>query len=170
MRKSEICTWVIDHYCKPPVTVLEIGRLRDIRPQYREGDGWSTLQFARSPKVAIIYSIDNDPQTLAACSQFPELAPRTNQGKVVYAEKVEEIDPPPINFLYLDAENDAKAMANHYEAAKGFLAENALILIDDVYSPEGVKGDILVPMLEKEGYEVQQIYPMALAIKRNGGE
>ena len=169
MRKTEIFSWVIDHYCKAPITVLEVGRLRDIRPQYREGDGWSTLQFARNPKVAIVYSVDNDPKTLAACSQFPELAPETNQGKIVYAEKVEDINPPPITFLYLDAENDAEAMAGHWQATKGFLAKNAVVLVDDVYSPEGKKGDILIPMLEKEGYEIQQIYPMALAIKKNGG-
>ena len=34
MQKHEVFGYVLDRYCEPPVTVLEIGRMRDSRPQY----------------------------------------------------------------------------------------------------------------------------------------
>jgi len=159
MQKHEVFGYVLDRCCDPPVTVLEIGRMRDARPQYKTGDGWSTLEFARSSKVGVLYSIDNDPKTLAVCSEFPELC----TGKVVFSGGVETLSLPQIDLLYLDAENDAEATVWHYETAREYLSADAVILIDDAHSPEGKKGDLIIPLLEKEGYKIETIWPMALA-------
>jgi len=91
----------------------------------------------------------------------------------VFSGSVENLCLPPIDFLYLDAENDAEATVRHYHSVTCRLRGTAekldeipLILIDDVYSLDGNKGDLIIPLLEKEGYEIEQIYPMALAKRR----
>ena len=160
--KRRLFSWILDQHCGDDMAVLEIGRMRDISPEGEAGDGWSTLEFARSPKVASLYSVDNDPETLEVCARFPELS------DVIYADSVANIDPPIeglIDLLYLDAENDAEATVRHYDSIKGRLAPDVLIVIDDVTSPLGVKGDLVIPLLESEGYQITHLSPMALAKK-----
>ena len=161
MPKNKIFDYVLDRYCESPVRVLEIGRMRNTAPFSEASDGWSTLQFARNSKVEVLYSVDNDPKTLKVCEQYPELA----DGKVVFAERVEDLRWDQVDLLYLDAENSANATVGHYESMKGGLIDSAVILIDDVYSPDGNKGNLIIPLLEKEGYMIEKIYPMALARK-----
>lgn len=175
MLKHKIVTWVLDRYCDGPVNALEIGRVRNSSPSYKTGDGWSTLKLERHPKVKVLYSLDNDLKTEAVCrSMIGE------SDKVVYADSVDDLialfsagvrrggvnDLPVIDFLYLDAENNAEATVGHYESVRGLLSEEAVVLIDDVYSPDGKKGGLIIPLLEKEGYVIEEIYPMALARKR----
>lgn len=162
MEKHEIFSYVIDRYCDPPVNVLEVGRIRNNALNYLRGDGWSTLQFARNEKVRVLYSIDNDPETLAVCSQYPELS----SERIVFAGGLKGLYLPPIDLLYLDAENEAGAIVRHYEAMRESLAVKAVILIDDTFHP-AKKGDLIIPLLEKEGYQIKRIFPMALATKRN---
>lgn len=160
MPKNEIFDYVLNRY-DSPVLVLEIGRIRDIRPQYEEGDGWSTLQFARHPMVNHFYSVDNDPKTKELCQSFI-----ADSDKVTYSDSVGSLELPMlplIDFLYLDAENDAEATVRHYEEAKEYLMGDAVIPIDDVYSPDGRKGELIIPLLEAKGYEIEMLWPMALA-------
>lgn len=161
MPKRDIFAWVLDRYCNAPVRVLEIGRIRNTRPQGERNDGWSTLHIAENPKVDLLYSIDNDPKTLDFCH---EIIPTAVEKKIRYAERIEDYEEiEPINLLYLDAENEPEKIFAHYMAVSPYLAPGALILIDDVYDIG--KGNIVVPYLKKHGYRIEKLYPMALARK-----
>jgi len=161
MTKGEIITSVVNRFDRK-IRVLEIGRIRAADHGHEIGDGWSTLQFVRSGLVDVLYSVDNDPATLDVCARFQELS----RKMVVFASSVKELgDLVPIDLLYLDAENDAEATVGHFRSMEGFLAEDAIVLIDDVYGGNGVKGDLIVPLLEKEGWTIEKLGPMAIAKK-----
>ena len=65
--------------------------------------------------------------------------------------------------MYLDAENKAEATVEHFRSAERFLAPDAIVLIDDVYGGIGVKGTLIIPLLEEEGWTVERMGPMAIA-------
>jgi len=159
MTKGEIINSVMARF-DYPIRVLEIGRIRSTSLANERGDGWSTLWFALNCNVNILYSIDNNPATEKVCATFPAL----QDERIVYAPSVEdlgEIDP--IDLLYLDAEDDAEATVGHFRSVEGNLADGAIVLIDDVYECNGVKGDMLIPLLKDAGWEIEAIGPMAIA-------
>jgi len=162
MTKGEIITSVINRFDRP-ICVLEIGRIRATDAAHERGDGWSTLRFACHSLVDVLYSVDNDPETLKACATFHEL-----QGSnVVYASSVKELgDIEPIDLLYLDAEEDAEATVVHFLSMQHGLADDAIVLMDDVY--DGEKGDLIIPMLVDDGWSIEEIGPMAVACRRGG--
>jgi len=188
MNKGEIIRSVVARFdC--PIRVLEIGRLRNASPGYEVSDGWSTLQFARHPSVSLLVSIDNNPETLAACQNFPKL----QVGNVVYGAGLKHVVldggpaleivgatdvlgasldrrfvPIGIDLLYLDAADDAMETVSHFQVVGSWLSDQAMVLMDDVYSGELAfsarsKGSRLVPQLEGEGWIIEQLGPMALA-------
>lgn len=165
MTKGEIINSVIGRFDRP-IRVLEIGRIRAADHAHERGDGWSTLQFARSDNVRLLYSVDNDPETLKVCATFPVL----RGDKIVYSTSVKELEEiEPIDLLYLDAENDAEATVVHFRSMENSLSDDAIILIDDVYEGSGEKGDLIVPLLAYEGWMIERMGPMAIAIKGGDG-
>lgn len=159
MTKGEIITSVVNRFDRQ-IRVLEIGRIRATDTAHERGDGWSTLRFARNDLVDVLYSVDNNPATLDACATFHELS----RKMVVYASSVKELGYlAPIDLLYLDAEEDAEATVGHFRSMEAYLAKDAIVLMDDVY--DGVKGDLIVPLLEEEGWTIERLGPMAIAKK-----
>jgi len=159
MKKSEIINGVLDRFM--PARVLEIGRIRSTQSCNEIGDGWSTLQFARHKAVKVLVSVDNDPRTLQVCAQFPELRA---DNRIMFRSSVDEVHRSAFDLVYLDAEEDDEATVGHFRSIEGLLAEGAVVLMDDVY--EGIKGDLLIPMLEKEGWTIEELGPMALATRK----
>ena len=162
MTKGEIIMSVINRFDRQ-ISVLEIGRIRATDSAHERGDGWSTLRFACSGLVEVLYSVDNNPETLKACATFPEL----NDSKVIYATSVKELgEIEPIDLLYLDAEEDAEATVVHFLSMKHGLSDDAIVLMDDVY--DGKKGDLIIPLLVDEGWSIEELGPMAIACRQGG--
>ena len=168
MKKSEAIELAIQRQSKrigSGIKVLELGRLRNAKPHYAESDGWSTLRFAESDNVMGLVSIDIDPGTLAECFKFRAIEEAVRVGKVAFLPSVEKLPPLSFDLVFLDTENDPDEAVDLYERLRFVVGPTTAFLIDDVYSPGGRKGEKLVPLLEAEGYTVEQFGAMAFARK-----
>lgn len=159
MTKGEIITSIIERF-DHPIRVLEIGRIRATDPAHEIGDGWSTLQFAKNGKVDVLYSIDNNPETLKACATFPEIR---DNDKIVFLDSAEGLSGLEFDLIYLDAEENAQATVDHFRSVEGLMADGCLVLMDDVR--DGSKGDLLMPLLRDEDWAIEEVGPMAVAWK-----
>jgi predicted O-methyltransferase YrrM len=131
--------------------VLEIG---SIRSHSLEGDGWSTIAWAKNAKR--VWTVDIDPRAGALTKLWTE---KYGNVTVVTADALEWIPKftEVVDLLYLDAwdvgtdnyqENHLKA----FELALKNLHERSLVLIDDAKN-QG-KEFLVVPTAKKMGFEV----------------
>jgi len=162
MNKHEVHPYIIDKYLiGNKLSILEFGRIRNISNDYFEGDGWSTLAYAKHPRVTLIMSIDPDKTTIKTTrTVLSSQCLFLDQCKVVMIEHLPE-SLQPYNLVFFDAENDAEQQWDLYLNCidHGAIGPNTIILIDDALTELGCKGDILIPALmgkydiiEIEGY------------------
>lgn len=143
---------------KEKLRVLEVGVLRNLDLEHLEGDGHSTLAFARllhqHPGSEYV-GIDLDPNEAQAAIDSEGLGgfctflagdSVATMRKLV--EKGEKFD-----VIYLDADNSGSATMREYLLAEELIASPGLILGDDMNTdhPEVRKGRVLIPYLREEG-------------------
>lgn len=145
---------------KGALRVLEVGVLRNPDQEHLEGDGHSTLAFARflsrHPGSEYV-GIDLDPREAAAavaaeglgdiCTFHQGDSVKTMQALAVHEEK--------FDVVYLDADNSGSATMREYLLAEDLVTRPGLIMGDDMNTdhPEVRKGRILIPYLREEGAE-----------------
>jgi SAM-dependent methyltransferase len=145
-------------------TIVEIGCMRDplehpidvIQP-YCCNDGHSTYFWALSG--AQVFSVDSDPQAVAiarsSCKGFPNVHIEQGDG-IRFLQAFDR----PIDLLYLDAWDviaGSRYAENHlsaFQKAQRNLQAQHIVAIDDTDLGGGGKGRLLVPQLEKLGYEI----------------
>jgi len=159
MNKYEVHIYIIDKYLtKNRLSILEFGRIRNTSNDYFEGDGWSTLAYAKHPKVHHVASVDPDETTIKATEQVLSLqCCLLDQCKVVMYEYLSRpLDP--YDLVFFDAENDAEQQWDLYLLCLEFGAidRKTFLLIDDVLSELGRKGDIIIPALMSK-YDIIEI-------------
>lgn len=159
----------VDH----PLTIIETGSIRSAEEQYRLNDGWSTLTFAEwvRHKGGRVMSVDLD--TAAAHTVLTRAGLRDHVdlhqgdsldfladlicGGDIFADLT---DPPRVDLLFLDTDNDADLILKEYLLGRQLLTDTGVVIVDDVdlASPHVHKGDDLVPFLDAQGvrYRIEQ--------------
>ncbi len=162
---------------KSPLTIVETGTIRNNSKIYAQGDGHSTLQFAKyvSNFGGEFYSVDIDPiavgvSTMVCTRDYPQAMNKVNiieSDSVIFLESFDK----PIDVLYLDSANDADLILNEAKAALCHLHTESLVLIDDCFQ-EGVeteifKGKLVLPFLEENGWVMESSEYQALLIHKD---
>ncbi|MFE0472541.1 class I SAM-dependent methyltransferase [Streptomyces sp. NPDC058947] len=143
---------------KKTLRVLEVGVLRNLDREHLEGDGHSTLAFARllsrHPGSRYV-GIDLDPREAQAavnsegfsnfCTFLAGDSIETMWGLAAAGEK--------FDVVYLDADNDGAATMREYLLAEDLVTSPGLIMGDDMNTdhPEVRKGRVLIPYLHESG-------------------
>lgn len=143
---------------KETLRVLEVGVLRNLDQEHLEGDGHSTLAFARllhrHPGSEYV-GIDLDPSEAQRAVESEGLGGfctfyRGDSVEVMrkLVGKEEKFD-----VVYLDADNSGSATMREYLLAVELVTSPGLIMGDDmnVDHPEVRKGRVLIPYLQEEG-------------------
>lgn len=131
--KSEQITKILDRVFpdRNNLVAAELGRLRNWNESAREGDGWSTWQLARDPRVRTVYSIDPDLTTYLTCRKA--LTP-TQLEKVQFRDAItdphRELDAP-IDFLYVDATDCPLVNLQAFRSVAARLSDIAVVAVDD---------------------------------------
>ena len=140
---------------KKPVFV-ETGSIRNV--DWRFSDGYSTLLFGWYCKKydGELYTLEISEDALSLCQQVTE----DYKEKINYilgdsSSSILRLEVDEIDFLYLDSANDANIVLNEYKAAKHFLHDNSIIVVDDVL--KGNKGQLVGPEMKRDGWNVTTI-------------
>lgn len=143
---------------KETLRVLEVGVLRARDDEHRDGDGHSTLAFARllaTMPGSTLTGIDLNPSDAEAAVADEGLdgvctfhAGDSLELMRKLSEQGERFD-----VVYLDADNSAQGTMAEYSAALKLVDRPALILGDDMNLGHGEveKGRILIPYLRETG-------------------
>lgn len=132
--KSEQITRILDRLFpgRKNLVAAELGRLRNATDVGREGDGWSTWQLARDPRVRLVYSIDPRADTIDACRQViddPE-----QFAKIIFrhaiADPAADVEAP-IDLLYVDTTDDPVVNLQAFLSLAGRLSNIAAVAVDD---------------------------------------
>lgn len=142
---------------KKALRVLEVGVLRNLDLEHLEGDGHSTLAFARLLEQhpgSTYVGIDLDPQEAQAAVDSEGLGGFCTflQGDSVetmrkLVDRGEKFD-----VVYLDADNSGSATMREYLLAEDLVVSPGLIMGDDMNTDhaEVRKGRVLIPYLREE--------------------
>jgi hypothetical protein len=166
MNKHEVHTHVIDTYLPgESLVIMEVGRVRVADPTAKLVDGWSTLAYLNHPKRIQVVSCDTDFNTRMVCREVIDRHGNLNASKNLGLLEFHDELPNDIrcDLLFLDTDNDAVQVWELYLECveRRDVVGKSLILVDDVLSPEGRKGDIIVPALMSK-YEVIELNPYVL--------
>lgn len=163
--------------------ILETGCIRNDAETYRINDGWSTLTFAEwvRDNGGSSTSIDLDVAAAHRVLKRESLIggeltvdPGHNgsftsnritliQGYSVrvLANMLAQGDKHSFDLILLDSENDPDLILHEFFIARHLVIPGGLIMIDDVSldpsSPDGSKGDAVVPWAEANGLPVRKV-------------
>lgn len=173
-RRATMAT-AMAHLKKESPVIVEIGTIRKpLGKDGVQGDGHSTALWSwlASHRKGQLYSVDASEQSLSCCAGvLRETKIPVDRTKLVLSDGIEFLRKfeQPIDLLYLDAwdlngdpahnENSAKMHLCAFQIAEQRMAEESLVLIDDVintHTYEG-KGKFLIPyLIDKPDWEVVQ--------------
>lgn len=131
LDKSSVCRVLASRIAdklRRKIVVCEFGRLREPTEEARRGDGWSTLQFVTSDRVAHLLSIDPRPETIDVCRQ---VIPPEAMSRVVFADHWPNDPALPIDLLLLDADDCPMQQLDLLRQALPMLQPHATIAVDD---------------------------------------
>lgn len=144
------------------MNIVEVGTIRDLKPQAYLGDGYSSLLwawYAQSHPETRVHLVDVDREALGRCSQvFAQEIGGTPINVMLNCTTgenyLELFGEPTIELLYLDGSDDPGQMNEQFNIAerRHLLRRGAFLLLDDIgdQRPDGTwpgKGAILVPRL-----------------------
>ena len=143
---------------KGSLRVLEVGVLRNLDTEHLNGDGHSTLAFARllneHPGSQYV-GIDLDPSQARAAVDSEGLGGfcEFRAGDSVETMSNLAIAGEKFDVVYLDADNSGSATMREYLLALDLVAHPGLIMGDDMNTDhaEVRKGRVLIPYLQEEG-------------------
>ena len=140
---------------KKPIMV-ETGCIRNI--DWKISDGHSTLLFGWYCQKygGLLYTLEIDSEALTLCKHVT----KKYKDRIKYilgdsANSILNLNIEKIDLLYLDSANNAQIALNEYNAAKHFLHNDSIVIIDDVVS--GNKGSLVGPQLKIDGWNVELI-------------
>jgi predicted O-methyltransferase YrrM len=150
------------------LNIVETGSIRFNTPEHEQGDGWSTLQFARDVQAngGNLISVDLDTSVAreVLIQRGIEVVDNSDLcgvhlieghsievlGYMALMENGYQLQRP-IDVLLLDSANEADLILHEWLVAKQLLAGDALLMVDDVdlSSPNVVKGHRIIPWLDQ---------------------
>jgi predicted O-methyltransferase YrrM len=143
---------------KKKLRVLEVGVLRNLDQEHLEGDGHSTLAFARLLKQhpgSEYVGIDLDPSQARSAVDSEGLGGICTfcTGDSVRVMREMAVDGERFDIVYLDADNDGATTMREYLLAEDLVTSPGLIMGDDMNTDhtEVRKGRVLIPYLRESG-------------------
>lgn len=142
---------------KIALDILEIGTIRRTGDEYADGDGWSTLVWARDIQANGGHFTAVDLHTEAADTVLTDNGLRKEAhlvtGYSVDIMGVMLMRGETFDVIFLDSDNDPVLVMDEYFLARRLLTPHGLIIADDVdQGPDDVrKGDRLIPYLTERG-------------------
>lgn len=142
---------------KDDLYILETGTIRGDTDNYHQGDGWSTLTFARHAAQFGGHVTSIDLKTDVSDRVLRQHGVR-DQVTLVESHSIDalarlvSLDTVKFDVILLDSDNDARLILHEYLVAQYLLAPLGTVLVDDVdlNSTGVVKGHDLVPWLGVE--------------------
>lgn len=139
--------------------ILETGTIRNVAPEYSEGDGHSTIAIAE-------YVRDNGGEFISVDLSVAVAEKYLREKRLLDYVTLFQSNSLPlldvidgIDFYYLDSANDAETTFAEYLYAAKNITKGGYIMVDDcnLESTELKKGDRLMPYLDERGiaYEKQ---------------
>jgi hypothetical protein len=130
--KDEACVIILDRFLPhgSRIRVAEFGRMRGAGDDRRLGDGWSTKRFAEHPRVAEVWSVDQDVGTIDVC--FHTIRPDA-LAKVRFLPALHDLmtASAPIDLIYIDGPDDPAVNLEALHAARGRMSLASIIAVDD---------------------------------------
>lgn len=140
------------------MVIVETGTIRNNEPRYMRGDGHSARKFAEYLRYngGVLYSIDIDPDAVKLAKSILNIQYSDIEIHVINSDSVQWLSnfEGDIDVLYLDSANDSELILNEAKAGCPKLKKGGYLLIDDIDESLGEKGKLVIPYLEKEGYEL----------------
>ena len=150
-----------------PIRIVETGTIRNVRQDFRMGDGWATwtwLLWAKASESRV-WTCDLDPAAIATCRHVTK---DSSFIEYVVGDSVEFLQnfEDSIHLLYLDSfdagppgdprvKEACKHQLREIEAAYDKLEEDALVVLDDVPADfRNGKGELSVPYLLDRGWQI----------------
>ncbi len=140
------------------LSVLEVGVLRNLDVEHRDGDGHSTLAFTRflaSRPGSGYTGIDLDPEQArrAVVSEGNGWFCDFRTGDSLEVMEDLRSSGEKFDVIYLDADNDGASTLREYLLALDLLERPGLIMGDDMNTDhrEVRKGRVLIPFLKESG-------------------
>lgn len=145
-------------------SIIETGTIRGEGDQYRTGDGWSTVTFAKHVRIhgGSVTSIDLDVSTAKKVLTKHDLDGYVTliEGHSIQVLARLLAAGSSFDMVLLDSDNDAQLILHEYLIASEMLQRPGILMVDDVYleSEMIMKGHQIVPWLDREGvpYEIVQ--------------
>tara|TARA_R110000824_G_scaffold348039_1_gene534789 strand:+ start:4949 stop:5518 length:570 start_codon:yes stop_codon:yes gene_type:complete len=141
---------------KTKPAIVETGCIRNIN--WKFSDGHSTLLFGWYCQKydGSLYTLEIDNNAMMLCKKIT----KEYEKNITYvlgdsASNLINLDLQKIDLLYLDSANDGEIALDEYNAAKHFLHEGSIVVVDDVVT--GNKGRLVGPKLKSDGWDIELI-------------
>lgn len=138
------------------IIIVETGCIRNAN--WKISDGHSTLFFGWYCQKydGHLYTLEIDENALSLCKKITS----NYKKSITYvlgdsATNLINLNLQKIDLLYLDSANNAQVALDEYNAARHFLHENSIIVVDDVVT--GNKGKLIGPKLKSDGWDIELI-------------
>ncbi|MEU5431571.1 class I SAM-dependent methyltransferase [Streptomyces olivoreticuli] len=147
-----------ERLAKPALDILETGCIRNSAEEYRTGDGWSTLTFARHVAEHGGSSTSIDLDTSSADQILTREGVRSHAA-LITGDSVTTLlaladQGATYDLVLLDSADDPTLIFNEYRITEPLVRVGGLLMVDDVKlhnDSYGSKGDAIVPRLKQEG-------------------
>jgi predicted O-methyltransferase YrrM len=153
--------------------MLEIGSIRVDSPEYHDGDGHSTLYFARFARENGWHFTTVDLK-IDVCTEVLEREGLLEFAEVVKYDGLWYLKHQPDqcrDFVYLDGPDDAEYTMAMFREAMRVVKPHGLVALDDCedidsisHKPDAEKGRILVPTLRSMGVPIRRVGKKILVI------
>jgi len=150
-----------DFFKSDQIAIIEFGRMRNTSEAHKFGDGWSTYTYARSEKVKVLYSVDNNPETIQVCK---EAIPVKDLNKIKFLSDYTEYSRRnELDLIFIDGPNESKINLDFLDYIMPLAKDDAIISVDD-YSI-GNKHKEIEPILKDLGYKFDIVGDMIVFSK-----
>jgi predicted O-methyltransferase YrrM len=149
-----------------PLRILELGCIRNVAPEWLQGDGGSTYWIAKwiseCENKHDFISVD---QAIYTAREYIQLSGLQNyvyfiQGDVLkYLNSLVDISRSIYDFIYLDTENDPEQIYQAFLLCEKLITKGGYIVVDDTVegSETILKGNKLIPYLRQNNYNFEVI-------------
>ena len=148
-----------------PKVIVETGTIRN----ERNADGHSTIKFANYviKNGGHFSSVDNN---LEAVELSRKLAALSSQVNIIHSDSLTFLSDfkQKIDVLYLDSANDKHLILKEAKMAMSKLKKDSIIMIDDAGKDANAeKGDLVIPWLKENGWEIIMDYYQVILMRIN---
>ena len=155
-----------------PKVIVETGTIRN----ERNADGHSTIKFANYviKNGGHFSSVDNNLEAVKlsrkVCNYKAPLTALSSQVNIIHSDSLTFLSDfkQKIDVLYLDSANDKHLILKEAKMAMSKLKKDSIIMIDDAGKDANAeKGDLVIPWLKENGWEIIMDYYQVILMRIN---